>query len=272
LVGNRVCVWRGLLSFVLLSSASIVPAAAASPAPATPSAAPAAETPEALYLRALTRLRELPRPSAARYRVRFEARNARLICTDGRTVIDFGGGNDRRDERVDISIAGGRATRTDVATGETCAGVPLLSPDGGDIAALVATSAHVSPEIQTAPLPVLGAVRVESVLYYRIAGAETETIDGAPAEHLTLRAIADPASHPLTDLWIDPESALVRRVRGAFTDAYGGVTASIIATGAFALSGPYWVQTSEHVAFDAPTEPRATAATLDAVATDYEFP
>jgi hypothetical protein len=262
---------RGLFSFVLLSSAGAPVGAALPPAP-TPAATPTAETPEALYLRALTRLRELPRPRVARYRVRFEARNARLICTDGRTVIDFGRGDDRRDERVEVTIAGGAATRTDVATGETCSGVPLLSPDGGDIAALVATSARPSAEVQTAPLPVLGAVRVESVLYYRITGAEPETIDGAPAVHLMLRAIADPAAHPLTDLWIDPDSALVRRVRGAFTDAYGGVTASIVATGAFALCGPYWVQTSEHVAFDAPTEPRATAATLDAVATDYEFP
>jgi len=265
-------VWRGLFSFVLLSSGCIVPAGAASPLPAMPYAATAAEAPEALYLRALARLRELPRPHAVRYRVRFEARNARLICTDGRTVIDFGGGDDRRDERVDLTIAGGSATRTDVATGETCSGVPLLSPDGGDIAALIATSARPSPEVETAPLPVLGAVRVESVLYYRIASAEPETIDDAPTVHLTLRAIADAGSHPLTDLWIDPDSALVRRVRGAFTDAYGGVTASIVATGTFDLSGPYWVQTSEHVAFDAPTEPRATAATLDAVATDYEFP
>jgi hypothetical protein len=231
----------------------------------------AGETPEALYLRALSQLRELLRPHAVRYRVRFEAVNARLICTDGRTVIDFGRGDDRRDERVDIAGAGGQATRTDLATGETCPGVPLLSPDGGDIAALIATSARPSPEVQTAPLPVLGAVRVESVLYYRIAGAEPETIDGTPTEHLSLRAIADPGSHPLTDLWIEPGSALVRRVRGAFTDAYGGVTASIVATGTFALSGPYWVQTSEHVTFDAPTEPHATAATLDAAATDYEF-
>jgi hypothetical protein len=111
-----------------------------------------------------------------------------------------------------------------------------------------------------------------SALHYRILSATLETLGGDSVEHLTLRALGDPAQYPLTDLYVDAQTFVVRRIAALFSDRYGGVPATIAATGDFSQEGAYWVETSEHVEFAAQTEPKPTRAALDARASDFAFP
>ncbi|MBD5635742.1 MAG: hypothetical protein IAI49_14840, partial [Candidatus Eremiobacteraeota bacterium] len=122
------------------------------------------------------------------------------------------------------------------------------------------------------PSPPPGSVRVVGALHYRIDSAKLEALDGVAAYHLSIRAIADPGRCPLTDLWIEPGSYAIRRVRGTFSDLYGSAAATIVGTGDFRRFGNAWVLVREHVDFEAATSPHPTHATLDATAGEYAFP
>ncbi len=66
--------------------------------------------------------------------------------------------------------------------------------------------------------------------------------------HLTLRAYREPDTHPLTDLYVDQKTFLVREARGEASGHYvigSGKVSGIID---FDCVGPYWL--AEHERFD----------------------
>jgi hypothetical protein len=63
---------------------------------------------------------------------------------------------------------------------------------------------------------VIADVIVMSDKYYEVSGGEVESLDGLSVYHLQLSTREDKVAHPLTDLYVDPESFLVRKAVAAF--------------------------------------------------------
>jgi hypothetical protein len=229
---------------------------------------------EALYLRAITAFRALPQPPFVAYRVDYRGQGAFVRCVDGQTRVTFSRGEQSSAYRVWFRSTDARAMRLDLATNQRCAGAPLLSPSGGDIAALVKSSPppNASGPSQPSEPRIISEMRVESALYYRVTSVRNEDVDGRATYHLSLQAYSDAPRHPLTDLWLDVDTFLVRRVTGDFADRYSGAPARIVATGTFDWFGPYWIMKSEHVEFAAETRPAATRATFQIDGSDFSFP
>jgi len=64
--------------------------------------------------------------------------------------------------------------------------------------------------------------------------------------HLTLTAYRDPATHPLTDLYLDPKTFLMREARGEVSGhdiVASGRLAGVID---FDRVGAYWLVAHEH--------------------------
>jgi hypothetical protein len=230
-------------------------------------------TPDEMYLRAIAVQRSQPVPAFVTYVATYRTTGAAITCLDGHLVVSFEGRDERGTYRVTFRTSDSSARSVNVATSVPCNGVPLIAPTGGDIGKLAepALIARV-PSPAGGALPTIGSVTVRSALHYEVLSAAVEQLGADSVEHLTLRALSDPATYPLTDLYVDAQTFLVRRIVATFSDRYGGVPATIAASGDFARQGAYWVQTSEHVDFAAQTEPKATRATLDAQASGFAFP
>jgi hypothetical protein len=230
-------------------------------------------TPDEIYLRAIAFQRSLPVPAYVTYVAAYRADGAVIGCADGHLVVSFEGHGSAATYRVSFRSSDGAARSFDVATNAPCLGFPLISPTGGDIGKLAEPAAGAPrPSENAGPLPLIGSVVAHSALHYRVLAANVETLGDDAVDHLTLRALADPATYALTDLYVDAKTFAVRRIVATFSDRYGGVPATIAATGDFTERGGYWVQSSEHVGFEAQTEPKATRATLDARAYEFAFP
>jgi hypothetical protein len=85
----------------------------------------------------------------------------------------------------------------------------------------------------------------DSTASYATSLVDEEALDGAAVYHLHLIA-QDPAAHPLSDLFIDEQTFLVRRAVADFkdtsvTDVTGAVTLN------FDRSDGYWLVTSGEV-------------------------
>ena len=204
------------------------------------------------------------------YRLAYRGTGAHLACLDGKTVTSFDGGDGAGAYRVRFRSRDAAARNTDEASGRACAGVPLLAPVGGDVAAAL----EPGPALRGAAnapgrLPVIGDVTVRAALHYRV------TADGAPEPHgvvhLALVARADPARYPLTDLWVDPASFAITSAGATFADSYGGEPARIRAVATFAQAGGFRVTSAEHVEFAA-AGARPVRAMLEAAASDFAFP
>lgn len=242
--------------------------------PVTPVPSPAPLTGEVMYLRAIAAFRAVPQPPFVAYRADYLGQGAFVRCTDGQTRVTFGKGEQSSAYRVWFRNADAQAIRLDLATNQRCAGAPLLSPSGGDIAALVkSTPPPAAPGASQSSEPrIISEMRVESALYYRVTSVREEEVEGHATHHLTLAAYNDAPRHPLTDLWLDIDTYLVRRVTGDFADRYSGAPARIVATGTFDRFGPFWIMKSEHVEFAASTRPAATRATFQIDGSDFSFP
>lgn len=84
-----------------------------------------------------------------------------------------------------------------------------------------------------------------STAAYTASFVDAETLDGAAVFHIHLTA-QDAANHPLTDLFIDEQTSLVRRALATFrdssvTDVIGAVTLN------FGSIDNYWLATSGEV-------------------------
>ncbi len=229
-------------------------------------------TPNDIYLRAVAAKVAEPVPAYVSYRADVRARGARLECIDGRLITTFGPGGSPQAYRVMVRDSGASATSADLTGAHACLGVPLIAPTGGDLAAAVTASSHgTTPNDARSALKVIGSVRVATVFNYDVRSADVESFGDASVYHVVLRALTDPVTYPLTDLYVDVQTFSIRRIVATFVDRYGGVPATIVASGTFEREGPYWIETSEHVEVTAPTQPSATRATLDATASDFLF-
>ncbi len=240
-------------------------------------------TPEEIYVRAVAAARAEPVPAYVTYRASYEADGAVIVCTDGRLAVSFEGRKAHGTYRVSFRSADSQAKSVDLAAGSQCAGTPLIQPSGsdltgtGDIKGLVGNALPAPRPAATAPPqdgapPDIARVHVTTVRNYAVVSSSEESLGDAHVYHLTLRALADRAAYPLTDLYVDAGSFLIRRLAGTFSDRYGGVPATIVASGDFTRDGAYWVETHEHIDFSAPTEPKLIRASLDATASDLAYP
>ncbi|HEV2738973.1 MAG TPA: hypothetical protein VGU66_10375 [Candidatus Elarobacter sp.] len=122
----------------------------------------------------------------------------------------------------------------------------------GNSGASTPTSAAVSPAPETeqsgsvagfnrARADVIGQVSISSDRYYAIEDAGSADVDGKSAIHLRLIARSDPVNHPLTDLYVDPATYMLRRADAAFkNEAYVSGYAGTISL-QFGAIGNYWM-------------------------------
>jgi hypothetical protein len=229
---------------------------------------------EAIYNHALAVLRAARQPPYVVYRVDYRGHNAFVRCDGGITKVSFDLGDQTASFRVAYRASDGRAVSINLQSNHRCGGTPLMTPSGGDLAALVRSTPPPAeaPSLDRSAPRTIGDVRVASVLYYRVLSVQDEDLDGHPCHHLKLQAYSNPDVYPLTDLWVDAGSFAIRRVGGDFADRYSGAPARTVATGSFEAVGEYWLLDRERIVFTAATRPHPIAATLDAEARDFTFP
>lgn len=206
---------------VATSSPTVLPSPEATP------------NPYVLYHRAVAAMRAANKnqPPYAIYQLDYTGHNLVLTpnTTNGKTDWDVSlhHANDAHSYRVWFRSVDDRALQQDIATSISYRGEPLLAPTEAD--PLDNASPTPSPVPQTSASPgmndssanptaqVLGAVTAEASRYYQITLVGLEQRDGAPAYHLHLRAISDIEDHPLTDLYVDPATYLVRSAHAELT-------------------------------------------------------
>lgn len=91
----------------------------------------------------------------------------------------------------------------------TTAGVPSPTATPTPNANMTAAPGFVAP-------PSLGTLSVGASRYYRITYVGMEPLTGSSTYHLHLVALASPNEHPLTDLWVDTSTYLIRKASAAF--------------------------------------------------------
>lgn len=147
-------------------------------------------------------------------------------------------------------------------------------------------SASPSPSSSATPsglsaAPSLGTLSIYGSRDYDIDLIGLEMLDGNQAYHLHLRARHSDRDHPLTDVWVDPETKLMRKARASFSMravAFGGGGDGDIT---FGQIGKYWMMTGFdlhgaiyalvwHASFS--TDMRATDITLPQTLPDAYFP
>jgi len=183
-------------------------------APALPAQPPSAN---ALYDAAFDRWRALPLPPFATYQTHGVATRKGRVQewkddvwyreSDGRCTI-VGVALDARD-RPDPPDFESRC----LSPGFAFTFVPQRHGAGGSALPLDVPT----PEPSDAAGPkTIGAITVRS-RPYAVTFAGNESLDGKPVVHLTLRPYRDPDKHILRDLWIDPATDGVVRLRGEAT-------------------------------------------------------
>jgi hypothetical protein len=226
-------------------------------------------TPEAIYLRAVHAMKSAPEPPYVTFRETVSGRNFRLECTSDGMSLNLHHGDSTGTYDVWFRTSDGSAISKDVAraTASPCPGA-LLVPAGSVIPTLGATQPSPSPTPDAASgssagPPIIAAVHVDASRYYRIELAGHENLDGNDVYHLKLTAYRDPALHPLTDLYVDPQTFLVREARGEVS------LHMVVASGRFAgvvdfdRFGDYWLL--KHEAFDAAANALLVHAHMTAV-------
>jgi len=226
---------------------------------------------QSVYSKAVAAMRELQIPRYLRYRVRGEHHGLSLyFVMSGRHVYlnaspifdgrDFTGHGTARYDSSD-----GSGVFTDSAGKDVVGCVPF--PLGPEVRAFVRTGSAESAVADTAPSPqptpspsasaaeppidVLGKIGSARAFYskaYDIADAGIETVDDAPAYHLKFTARdGDTTNHPVTDVYVDAKSYLVRSV------ILGGGQRGLLMGGGgsgrfdFGSFGEYWLVKHVHV-------------------------
>lgn len=215
-------------------------------------------TPQQMYLRSVRAMKDVPQPAFVTFRENVTGRNIIVKCTNKDMAISAHHGDFKASYDVTYRSSDGRAMSEPVGQDNaTSCPAAILDPLGA--AAISAFgSPRVSPSPGSAPtsapsdaLQTIGAVRAESSRFYHIAFVGREQHDEHDVYHLKLRAFRDPNEHPLTDLYIDCETFLVRESRGEAAAHY--VVASGRASGIvdFDRVGPYWLVKHESFAIAA---------------------
>ena len=212
-------------------------------------------TPEKIYLRSIDAMKAVPEPAFVSFHENVSGRNFTLRCTKDGISVGIHHGDLSAAYDVWFRKSDGSALSQPVgdAKAEACRDT-LLTPAGSTISSLgvaqASPSAHdvpptAAPDSAMGP-PIIGAVHAYAVRFYHIELAGREQLGGSEVYHLTLKAYRDPDTHPLTDLYVDTGTFLVREARGEVSGHY------VIGSGRFAgvvdfdRVGPYWLVEHEH--------------------------
>jgi hypothetical protein len=235
------------LTFALGCLATAAFADEQSPAPA---ASPTPLTPEKIYLRAIRAMKDAPQPPFITFREHVVGRNFTLRCTgDGMNVsLHHGDVTATYDVWFRTSDGSALSEPVGVASAKPCPAT-LLIPAGSAVSSLGVPQASPSPgtapstasaDSQIGP-PIIAEVHVDGAFYYHIDLAGVEKLGPNDVYHLKLKAYRDPDKHPLTDLYVDPQTFLVREARGEVSGHF------VIGSGRFAgvvdfdRVGEYWL-------------------------------
>jgi hypothetical protein len=235
----------------------------------TPSVTPSpavTPNPYTIYRRAVAAMRaaNAARPPFAVYQLDYVGHNLVLTpdTTKGKTEwnIDLHHANDAHSYHVWYRTSDDRALQQDDATHAVYRGEPLIAPSEDN--PLDDASPSPSPGASSSPRPmastgtdtssvnpttqVLGAVTSEASRYYEITLAGLEQRDNATVYHLHLRAISDVDDHPLTDLYVDPTTFLVRSAHAEFTMRRVVFELGLQADVDYAPVGAYWLLANVH--------------------------
>gem|GEM_PF-2956704 len=107
---------------------------------------------------------------------------------------------------VTLDESSSPSPRPAAAPASSASPTPTQSPNTG-----------VSPAPGLAAPPSLGTLSVSASRYYRITFVAVEPMNDSPTYHLHLVALANASEHPLTDLWVDTSTNLIRKASAAFT-------------------------------------------------------
>jgi hypothetical protein len=240
-------------------------------------------TPEKIYLRSVHAMKAVPEPAFVTFRETVSGRNFTLRCTKDGTSLFIHHGDVTATYDVWFRTSDGSALsrRVDDAKAEECPAA-LLTPAGSTISSLGVVQASPSPgaaaatpDEQAGP-PLVGAVHVEAAAFYHIELAGLEQLGGNDVYHLKLKAYREPTTHPLTDLYVDRNTFLVREARGEVSGHYVLASGRVAGVVDFDRVGPYWLVEHEHfdVAANALLVHARLAATVDGsnFATPDELP
>lgn len=228
-------------------------AAATSAELATSPPDPSHLTPEKMYLRAIHAMREIPQPPYVTFRETIIGRNFAFNCTADGASLTLHHGDVTAAYDVSFRTSDGSAVSSPVgdANAKPCPSA-LLMPAGKDISALGLPQPAPSalPQSTTATdagmgTPIIASVRVEGARYYHIDLVGRERLGPNDVYHLKLRAYREPNTHPLTDLYIDPESYLEREARGEVSGHYVLARGRVAGIIDFDRVGAYWLVARE---------------------------
>ncbi len=239
-----------LMSLLRVSMFAVWLVATASPE--ATSTAPPILTPDAIYLRSVAAMKAAPIPAYVAFRETVSGRNFRMACTKDGMSLTLHHGDSSGTFHVYVRTSDGSAISQNIADAKApiCSGA-LLIPAGSEISALGAPQATASAQPHDASSDlngpkIIGSVRVNSVRDYHIDLVGHETLDANDVYHLHLRAYRNPEMHPLTDLFVDQTTFLVREVRGeasAHAIVGSGRVAGIVD---FDRVGDFWLIKREH--------------------------
>ncbi len=269
--------FRNLVSGAIASAALLVASRAYADAPPAPNGTPAL-TPEAIYLHAVHAMKSAPVPPYVTFREKIEGRNIRLSCTPDGTAIGLRHGDVTATYDVYFRTSDGGAISKVVATPSSiasqCPGT-LLQPAGAGLStmgmpqATASSPATDAASASTGGTPIIASVRVEAARFYHIDLVGLERLGDNVVYHLRLTAYRDRDTHPLTDLYVDPRTFLVREARGEVSGHY------VVASGRFSgivdfdRFGDYWLVKHEH--FDIPANALFVHARMSATVDGSNF-
>ncbi len=169
--------------------------------------------------------RALPTPPYMAYKLALDTRNIRLTPVQSSEGSSFDATLDHADHhylyQVWYRAKDSAALSQDLVTHQTVAET-IFAPAPIDMTETVssptpAPSAAATSTPNMASPPSLGTLNVAASRFYRITYIGMEPIADTPAVHLHLVALTDANHHPLTDLWIDPQTFLIRKASVAVT-------------------------------------------------------
>jgi hypothetical protein len=232
----------------------ICAARAQSPQP-SPTVSVSASTPDALgtLSKMVRAMSAQPSPSPATYdeTITPHGLNVRIIASGGQAVVHIAYSSDPKAQVFHVEQDDGQSTGgvVDTISGKRYSAEQLFwSPT------LSATRSSETNPPAKGQATVLNAVRTRAIAdllagsdtYYNATLVGIENLNGMSVYHFHLIARQDPAAHPLTDVFVDEQSYLVRRAVAAFTDnTVANVTGTMMLD--FDRIGKFWMLTSGQV-------------------------
>ena len=242
-------------------------------------------TPAKIYLQSIHAMKAQPLPTYVTFRENVVGRNMSIQCTHDGIEATLHHGDVTAPFDVWFRTSDGTAVSRPIgdANAKSCPAT-LLVPTGAAVASMgipqPSSSPGTAPEA-TQPAssigpPLIAAVHAEAARYYDIELVGIERLGTSDAYHLKLRALRDRDTHPLTDLFIDPETFLVREARGEVSGHYVVASGRLAGVVDFDRVGAYWLVEREHfdMAANALFVHARMTVTIDAsnIATPSELP